>query len=163
MTDSEPAAFLSRIASSIKAKQAEIIKLDTGLVENDIAARRIEAAVGWEFAQQVDAIEAALMASRQKLNVEQWCKRVIGVDISTMRRRKRLYRFWTDYEGKRREIGQCGQSGLLFALSLISDTKTQTERSGKAMPVRFQTGTEEPDTVSFERLSQTAILSMAML
>jgi hypothetical protein len=37
----------------------------------------------------------------------------------TMRRRKRLYRNWKEYETKRRELGTCGQTGLLFALSLI--------------------------------------------
>jgi DNA modification methylase len=134
--------FLDQTADRLKAMQAEISKLDTKLVENDIAARRIEADVGWEFAQKVDEIEAALKVSGQKLNVEQWCKKTLGVDIATMRRRKRLYRHWQEYEAARRKAGQCGQSGLVFALALIKDAMPEPQRTGTVLPVRSPTGTK---------------------
>jgi DNA modification methylase len=142
MSNRKPANFLDQTASRLKAFESEITKLDGKLVEQDIAARRIEANIGWEFARQVDQIEAALKAAGIKLNVDQWCKQNLGVDISTMRRRKRLYRFWAEYEAKRREMGQCGQSGLLFALSLVSDIKAEPERSGEAMPVLSRSATK---------------------
>ena len=121
--------------------EMEIAKLDTKLVENDIATRRIEAHSGWEFAQKVDQIETALRSSGRKLDLTQWCKQALGVDVSTMRRRKRLYRHWSEYEAKRREIGQCGQSGRPLALSLVKNGFSDTQRTGKVPPVLSGSGT----------------------
>lgn len=142
VSNRKPTDFLHQTAIRLKAAEAEIKKLDTKLVEQDIAARRIEADVGWQFAQEVDQIEAALKASGGKLNVEQWCKQTVGVEITTMRRRKRLYKHWKVYEVERRKAGQCGQSGLLFALSLVQDAIPQPERTGKLSPVRSSTATK---------------------
>jgi DNA modification methylase len=146
----KPSQFLDQTAAVLQSLEAEIVKLDGKLVDQDIAARSIEAKVGLQFAEQVDEIEAALRASGRKLNVDQWCKQSVGVDASTMRRRKRLYRLWPKYEAKRREMGQCGQSGLLFALSLVQDVSTKAERIGKAVPVRSQAGTRT-ETIEAEQ------------
>src|SRR4051794_25578697 len=102
--------FLPKAAAAIHRMQVKVVRLDGGLVEQDIAARKQEAQIGWEFAKQVDRIEAALKATGSNLNLDQWCKQKIGCDISTMRRRKRLGKNWKEYEAKRRELGSCGQT-----------------------------------------------------
>ena len=120
----------------------EVDRLDGNLVEQDIAARRQEALIGYEFAKQVDRIEAALQSVKSNLDLDQWCKQTCGCDISTMRRRKRLFRHWREYEGKRRELGQCGQTGLLFALSLVKDDHSDITTYRQALPVRSDSGTD---------------------
>jgi len=142
MSNRKPADYLAETASKIKAKEAAIKTLDTKLVENDIAARRIEADIGWAFAQQVDQIEAALKAEGRKLNVDQWCKKALGVEVGTMRRRKLLFKRWKTYDTERRKVGQCGQSGLFFALSLVRDAEPKPEQSGTRSPVRSSIATE---------------------
>ena len=140
-------AFLDQTAARLNAMQAKITKLDTKLVEQDIAARRIEADVGWKYAQQVDEIVAALKSSGQRLNIEQWCKKALGIDTVTMGRRKRLYRHWNIYAVERRRAGQCGQSGLMFALALIKDTMPLSERNFKPSQVLSRPGTIRPRPV----------------
>ena len=100
---------------------AKLDRLDGNLTEHDISARRVEADIGWQFAKAVDRIKAALKVTGSNQRLDQWVKDHCGCDIGTMRRRKRLHKQWKEYESKRRELGQCGQSGLLFALSLVSD------------------------------------------
>jgi hypothetical protein len=56
--------YLASTATWAKQQQSQISKLDGDLVEQDIAARRCEARFGYEFAQRVDEIEAALAALR---------------------------------------------------------------------------------------------------
>lgn len=151
MSNRKPIDYLDQTVIRLKEAEAKIAKLDGKNVEQDIAARRAEADVGWEFAQQVDEIEVALKQSRRNLNLEQWCKRFAGVEITTMRRRKRLYKHWNIYEVERRKVGQCNQSGLLFALSLIHYAVPQPERTGRALPVRWSLETsigKQPSTAT---------------
>ena len=117
---------LSHAATLLRRMREKVDRLDGNLVEQDIAARRQEALIGYEFAKQVDRIEAALQSIKSNLDLDQWCKQTCECDISTMRRRKRLFRHWREYEGKRRELGQCGQTGLLFALSLVKEDHSDT-------------------------------------
>ena len=77
-----------------------------------------------------------MKVARSNLRLDQWCKEYCGCDISTMRRRKRLYRQWKEYEAKRRELGSCGQSGLLFALSLVSEEANVAATNRQRLPVR---------------------------
>jgi len=121
--------------------QTKVSRLDGALVEQDIAARKQEALIGWEFAKQVDKIEAALKATRSNLTIDIWCKQNCGCDISTMRRRKRLHKHWKEYEAKRRELGSCGQTGLLFGLSLVSENTTEAVMNRRQTPVRSHTRT----------------------
>jgi hypothetical protein len=116
--------------------QTRVGRLDGALVEQDIAARKQEALIGWEFAKQVDKIESALKTMRSNSSVDQWCKQNCGCDISTMRRRKRLHKHWKEYEAKRRELGSCGQTGLLFALSLVSENTTVVAMNRRQAPER---------------------------
>jgi site-specific DNA-methyltransferase (adenine-specific) len=121
--------------------QAKVDRTDGKLVEQDIAARRQEALVGLEFAKHVDRIQAALDSTKSNLSLDQWCRHTCGCDIGTMRRRKRLYRHWREYEVKRRELGACGQTGLLFALSLVRDDPPATGMNRQGSPVRRDPGT----------------------
>jgi len=116
-----PKLFLTQTAASLRRLTLKLDRLDGNLTEHDISARRIEADIGWQFAKAVDQIEAALSATGSNQRLDQWVKEHCGCDIGTMRRRKRLHKQWKEYESQRRKLGQCGQSGLLFALSLVSD------------------------------------------
>jgi site-specific DNA-methyltransferase (adenine-specific) len=136
MSNRKPSQFLDQTATRLKTLEAEIATLDGKLVEQDIAARRLEADAGYEYAMQVDQIGTALKACGRKLDVDQWCKQTIGVDADTMRRRRRLACRWTEYEAKRREMGQCGQSGLRFALSLVKELPPSAERPVHAGTLR---------------------------
>jgi DNA modification methylase len=127
---------LAKTAASIRRMQTKVVRLDGNLDEQDIAARKQEAAIGWEFAKQVDKIEAALEATRSNVAIDLWCKQNCGCDISTMRRRKRLHKHWKEYESKRRELGSCGQTGLLFGLSLVGENTSNTVTNKHALPVR---------------------------
>jgi hypothetical protein len=75
--------YLAQTATLLRRRQAKIGRLDGNLVEHDIAARREEALIGYEFAERVDCIEPALKAIRSNLNVDQWCRQNCGVDIRT--------------------------------------------------------------------------------
>ena len=66
-------------------------KIDVSLVEQDIAARRLEADIGWQYAKLVERIVKALAATGSNLTLDAWAKTEIGCDITTLRRRKRLY------------------------------------------------------------------------
>ena len=57
-----------------RGMQSKIDRLDGKLVEQDIAARRQEALIGYRFAQQIEAVEAALKSVKSNLNVDQWRK-----------------------------------------------------------------------------------------
>ena len=133
---------LSHAATLLRRMREKVDRLDGNLVEQDIAARRQEALIGYEFAKQVDRIEAALQSVKSNLDLDQWCKQTCECDISTMRRRKRLFRHWKEYEGKRRELGQCGQTGLLFALSLVKEDRSDQATDRQALPVRSGSGTK---------------------
>src|SRR5271154_3682422 len=104
--------FLTQTAASLRRMTGKLDRLDGSLVEQDIAARRIEADIGLAFAKAVDRIEAALKSTRSNQRIDQWVKEHCGCDIQAMRRRKRLFKLWKKYESARRELGQCGQTGL---------------------------------------------------
>ena len=136
MNTAQASQCLSTTAASIRRMQTRVGRLDGALVEQDIAARKQEAQIGFEFAKRVDKIEAALKATRTNLTIDLWCKQNCGCDISTMRRRKRLHKHWKEYEAKRRELGSCGQTGLLFGLSLVSANDPGVAMNRRQTPVR---------------------------
>jgi DNA modification methylase len=136
MNKAQANQFLPQTVAALRRMQVKVDRLDGSLVERDIAARKQEAQIGFEFAKLIDRIEAALKATGSNLNLDQWCKQKIGSDISTMRRRKRLYRYWKEYEAKRRKLGSCGQTGLLFALSLVSEEPAENATNRQGLPVR---------------------------
>src|ERR1700722_18747932 len=144
MSTAKAPQFLSQTALSFHRMQTKLVRLDGSLVEQDIVARRQEAEIGFEFAKLVDRIEASLNAVRSNLRLDQWCKQHCGCDISTMRRRKRLYKQWKEYETKRRELGSSGQTGLLFALSLVSEETHAIAMNRQRLPVRSPVRTVAP-------------------
>jgi hypothetical protein len=77
--------FLSHTAMLLRRMRQNVDRLDGDLVEQDIAARRQEALIGFEFAKQVDRIEAALQSIKSNLDLDQWCKQTCECDVSTMR------------------------------------------------------------------------------
>jgi site-specific DNA-methyltransferase (adenine-specific) len=153
MNKSTANQFLSRTAGLLHRMQTRVSRLDGDLVEQDIAARRQEALLGWEFAKQVDRIDAALKLIRSNLNIDQWCKQTCGCDISWMRRRKRLYKNWNEYEAARRGLGACGQMGLLFALSLVHDDQGRVvpALTRNFAPVRSVAGIREQSHIDTSR------------
>jgi hypothetical protein len=121
---------LRRLADELRREFAAAHRLDSQLVDRDIAARRHEAAGGRLWANQRERIQRQL----EKLGVteNEWCIRELGCDIATMRRRVQLAKGWDQYEQNRRSEGNNGQYGLYYGLSLIgasSDPAMTTRRS----------------------------------
>ena len=92
---------LHKLADDLRREFAAAHRLDGQLVEIDIAARRHEAAGGRLWANQRERIQRQL----EKLGVteNEWCKRELGCDIATMRRRVQLDKGWDQYERNRRD------------------------------------------------------------
>jgi site-specific DNA-methyltransferase (cytosine-N4-specific) len=68
-----------------------------------------------------------------------------------MRRRKRLYRNWQEFEAKRRELGACGQTGLMFAASLIQEQSATVAMIGREASVQSVTRTKHLPTFDGSR------------
>ena len=94
---------LRRLADELRREFAAAHRIDGQLVDRDIAARRHEAAGGRLWANQRGRIQRQL----EKLGVteSEWCKRELGCDIATMRRRVQLAKGWEQYEHIRRTEG----------------------------------------------------------
>ena len=108
---------LRRLADELRREFDAAHRIDGQLVDRDIAARRHEAAGGRLWANQRGRIQRQL----EKLGIteNEWCKRELGCDIGTMRRRVQLAKGWDQYERNRRNEGDNGQYGLYYGLSLI--------------------------------------------
>lgn len=155
MNKVQASQFLPQTAAALNRMRVRFERLDGGLVEQDIAARKQEAQIGWEFAKLVDRIEAALKTTGSNLNLDRWCRQEIGCDISTMRRRKRLHAHWKEYEAKRRLLGSCGQTGLLFALSLVSEESSQNGTNRQTQPVQSVSTTNNSRKVAAPRIDNS--------
>src|ERR1700722_1951980 len=99
--------FLKRMAAEIRREIIAINRMDSALVERDIAARRREASLGRRWATMRARIQKEL--ERQGMSEADWCKRELDCDIRTMGRRVQLARGWTQYETARRDAGSNGQ------------------------------------------------------
>ena len=109
--------FLAEIAAELRQEIGAIKRMDSALVERDVAARRREAALGRRWANMRARIQKEL--ERLGISEAEWCKRELNCDIATMRRRVQLARGWKQYEAARRDAGNNGQYGLVYGLSLI--------------------------------------------
>jgi hypothetical protein len=109
--------FLAEIAAELRREIGAINRMDSALVERDIASRRREAALGRRWANMRTRIQKEL--ERLGGSEAEWCKRELDCDIATMRRRVQLAKGWRQYETARREAGNNGQYGLVYGLSLI--------------------------------------------
>ena len=106
--------FLAELAADLRKEIAAIARMDSALVERDIAARRREAALGRRWANMRTKIQRELEGLGS--SEAEWCKRELDCDIATMRRRVQLAKGWTQYEAARREAGNNGQYGLVYGL-----------------------------------------------
>ena len=123
MTD--PQAFLTETADTIRSLVAKLGHMERKSVEGDIDARRVDAEIGLQWALNRDRIITSLQITGQRL--EHWLDE-IDSDIQTMRRRLRLNNLLPEYVAKRRELGECGSSGLGFAIHLLRQ-RTNSRRS----------------------------------
>ena len=106
------------------------------MVENDIAARRLEAQMSYEYAKKLDKIIEALKATGSKYNIYSWTKAITGRTRDWMQRRTRLYRYFDEYVAERREMGECDHSGIGFALTLIGRKQFAPTTERRPSPFR---------------------------
>ena len=111
--------FLHRTARWMHQQEAAIALLGGDLVKQDIKACRKQAVFGAQWAKRRAKILAALL--KEGMSEAEWTQKEAGSDITTMRRRVRLYREWSRYEVARRQAGDTGQTGLYYALSFVPD------------------------------------------
>ena len=130
--------FLAELAADLRKEIAAIARMDSALVERDIAARRREAALGRRWANMRTKIQRELEGLGS--SEAEWCKRELDCDIATMRRRVQLAKGWKQYEAARREAGNNGQYGLVYGLSLIRTETTVTETNAQQLRVRSCAG-----------------------
>ena len=88
------------------------------MVELDIARCRIERDIAAEWVKCRNAIIKEL--DKLGMTEAEWCQKALGCSIQTMRRRTHLLKGWNQYLKRRREVGDNGQYGLLYAASLAS-------------------------------------------
>jgi hypothetical protein len=138
--------FLAELAADLRKEIVAIAKMDSALVERDIAARRREAALGRRWANMRTKIQREL--ERLGSSEAEWCKRGLDCDIATMRRRVQLAKGWKQYEAARRDAGNNGQYGLVYGLSLIRTETTGTVTSAHRLRVRSSI---EPNRLDISR------------
>ena len=103
--------LLAELAADLRIEIVAIARMDSALVERDIAARRREAVLGRRWANMRTTVQQEL--ERLGFGEAEWCKRELDCDIATMRRRVQLAKGWKQYEAARREAGNNGQYGCL--------------------------------------------------
>jgi DNA modification methylase len=138
MTTIKPAraaTYLADVVAKIHRMQSRHHRIVGSLVDRDIAACRVLAEIGWEYARQVDKIEAALTATGSKLDISAWTKQNFHCSRSTMERRKRLYKCWKEYETERRRQSDRDQIGLNYALSLIREEHPAVAINRRTVPI----------------------------
>jgi DNA modification methylase len=136
-----PSDFLERVATELRREIGVINRMDSALVERDIAARRREADPGKRWALLRTRIQKEL----EKLGISEadWCKSQLGCVIQTMQRRRQIARDWLLYERRRREAGDTGMTGLLYGLSLItSQHRSVTNSRISHRETRVRSGTD---------------------
>ena len=110
--------YLSRIAIRLRGKIRLVEKISSRMAELDIAACRIEREIAADWARNRNKINEQL--DKLGISETEWCRRELGCSIQTMRRRLQLLKGWPQYLKRRREVGDNGQYGLLYAASLAS-------------------------------------------
>jgi site-specific DNA-methyltransferase (cytosine-N4-specific) len=88
------------------------------MLELDIARCRMEKDIAADWVKNRNRINREL--NKIGMSEAEWCKKALGCSIQTMRRRVQLLRGWGQYLKRRREVGDNGQYGLLYAVFLAS-------------------------------------------
>jgi DNA modification methylase len=148
--------FLAELAADLRKEIVAIARMDSALVERDIAARRREAALGRRWANIRTKIQKEL--ERLGSSEAEWCKRELDCDIRTMRRRVQLAKGWTQYETARRDAGNNGQYGLVYGLSLLTHAEpTETGMKSHQLSVRSREASNKLDTTRCEFITGDAL------
>jgi DNA modification methylase len=150
--------FLAEIAAELRREIGAINRMDSALVERDIASRRREAALGRRWANMRTRIQKEL--ERLGGSEAEWCKRELDCDIATMRRRVQLAKGWRQYEIARREAGNNGQYGLVYGLSLIRTETIDIETRAHQLRVRSRIGTDRLDTSRCQFITGDALAEL---
>ena len=153
--------FLAELAADLRKEIVAINRMDSALVERDIAARRREAALGRRWADMRTKIQKGL--ERLGIGEAEWCKRELDCDIRTMRRRVQLARGWTQYEAARREAGNNGQYGLVYGLSVIGADRSAIATNGHRLSVRSGRVSKRLDTSRCEFITGDALTELRKL
>jgi DNA modification methylase len=115
---------LSRITVRLRQKIRLAERMSGRMVALDIAACRIERDIATDWVKNRDRINEEL--DKIGMTEGEWCTRELGCSIQTMRRRVQLLRGWGQYLKRRREVGDNGQYGLLYAAFLTSPVDRTT-------------------------------------
>ena len=103
--------MLDATVTQIRALLAKGKRRAQRSVETDIADCRPYADAGLQWAYYRD--------ENPEADTDEWCQRELGCAHSTMLAYLRLSKNWDRYVKKRRALGDCGQCGVEFALSLV--------------------------------------------
>lgn len=108
---------LKRIANKLNKRLPDEATPGMNIVELDIMRCRAVAQFGLAWAHERDAIKHSCEILGWDEN--QWTRKHLGRAIVTLQGYRHLGREWPRYVVKRREIGDCGVTGVAFALSLV--------------------------------------------
>jgi hypothetical protein len=92
------------------------------MVELDIARCRIERDIAADWIKHRNKINEEL--PKLGMSEAEWCGSELACSIQTMRRRVQLLKGWSRYLKRRREVGDNGQYGLLYAAFLAAPVIT---------------------------------------
>ena len=130
------------LANPIRTKLAQSNAIDRRSVENDIAARRLEAEAAHEWALRRDKIIAE--CKRRRISEDMWCRKELDCGIGWMRRRLQLWERFDIYETRRIEGGVGAGWGLMFALALIADYNSRTDASSARTRSDYRPAVSDP-------------------
>ena len=114
---------LNHIAVRLRRKIRLVEKMSGRMVELDIAACRIERDIAADWVRIGTQINEEL--EKIGMSEAEWCRRELGCSIQTMRRRVQLLKGWDQYLKRRREVGDNGQYGLLYAAFLAAACQSE--------------------------------------
>jgi DNA modification methylase len=131
--------FLNRIAIGLRQKIQLAEKISSRMVELDIARCRIERDIAADWIKHRNKINEEL--AKFGMSEAEWCRSELGCSIQTMRRRVQLLKGWSRYLKRRREVGDNGQYGLLYAAFLAAPIiTTELAMNAQRASVRSFTG-----------------------
>jgi hypothetical protein len=123
---------LSRIAIRLRRKIRLVERMNSRMVELDIASCRIERDIAADWVKNRNRINQEL--DKVGMSEAEWCRRELGCSIQTMRRRVQLLKGWNQYIKRRREVGDNGQYGLLYAAFLAAPAIRSESVTGARFP-----------------------------
>ncbi len=117
---------------------------DAGLMDQDIAARRHEAAAGEAWATVKDEL------ATKGIKADEWCRKNLDVTARSMDRRLFLFKHWNLYETARRQQDD-GLYGMVYAVALIRQVLAKNAMKSQPVSNRSATGSENPSPLDISR------------